>query len=124
VITCFIDDDFGLRNRQDIGIDTICWEADYPHSDATWPNSPEHLWRSIWALPSGDINKITHENAMRAFHYDPISIFGRDNCTVGALRDRSKHIDTRPVSRGGLNPAADTRKPVTSADIKKILAHV
>jgi hypothetical protein len=28
------------------------------------------------------------------------------------------------VSRGGLNPAADTRKPVTSADIKKILAHV
>jgi predicted TIM-barrel fold metal-dependent hydrolase len=118
VITCFIDDDFGLRNRQDIGIDTICWEADYPHSDATWPNSPEHLWRSIWALPSGDINKITHENAMRAFHYDPVSIFGRDNCTVGALRD------TRPVSRGGLNPAADTRKPVTSADIKKILAHV
>jgi predicted TIM-barrel fold metal-dependent hydrolase len=124
VITCFIDDDFGLRNRQDIGIDTICWEADYPHSDATWPNSPEHLWRSIWALPSGDINKITHLNAMRAFHYDPVSIFGRDNCTVGALRDRSQHVDTRPVSRGGLNPAADTRKPVTSADIKKILAHV
>jgi predicted TIM-barrel fold metal-dependent hydrolase len=124
IITCFIDDDFGLRNRQDIGIDTICWEADYPHSDATWPNSPEHLWRSIWALPSGDINKITHENAMRAFRYDPVSVFGRDNCTVGALRDRSQHVDTRPVSRGGLNPAADTRKPVTSADIKKILAHV
>jgi predicted TIM-barrel fold metal-dependent hydrolase len=124
VITCFIDDDFGLRNRQDIGIDTICWEADYPHSDATWPNSPEHLWRTIWALPSGDINKITHENAMRCFHYDPISIFGRDNCTVGALRDRSKHVDTRPLSRGGLNPAAATGKPVTSADIKKILAHV
>jgi predicted TIM-barrel fold metal-dependent hydrolase len=124
VITCFIDDDFGLRNRQDIGIDTICWEADYPHSDATWPNSPEHLWRTIWALPSGDINKITHENAMRYFHYDPISIFGRDNCTVGALRDRSKHVDTRPLSRGGLNPAAATGKPVTSADIKKILAHV
>jgi len=124
VITCFIDDDFGLRNRQDVGIDTICWEADYPHSDATWPNSPEHLWRSIWALPSGDINKITHENAMRAFHYDPISIFGRDNCTVGALRARSQHVDTRPLSRGGLNPAADTRKPVTSADIKKILSHV
>jgi len=124
VITCFIDDEFGVRNRQDIGIDTICWEADYPHSDATWPHSPEHLWRTLWALPSGDVNKITHENAMRAFHYDPISIFGRDNCTVGALRARSQHVDTRPVSRGGLNPAADTHKPVTSADIKKILAHV
>ena len=124
VITCFIDDEFGLRNRQDIGIESICWEADYPHSDATWPNSPEHLWRSLWALPSGDIDKITHRNAMRAFHYDPISIFGRENCTVGALRARSQHVDTRPVSRGGLNPVADARKPVTSADIKKILAHV
>ncbi len=41
VMTCFIDDEFGLRNRQDIGIDIICWEADYPHSDATWPRSPE-----------------------------------------------------------------------------------
>jgi hypothetical protein len=61
---------------------------------------------------------------MRAFHYDPISIFGRDSCTVGALRDRAQHVDTRPLSRGGLNPATGTHKPVTSADIKKILAHV
>jgi predicted TIM-barrel fold metal-dependent hydrolase len=77
-ITCFIDDEFGLRNRQDIGIDIICWEADYPHSDATWPNSPENLWKAIRALPSGDIDRITHRNAMAAFGYDPIARFGRD----------------------------------------------
>jgi predicted TIM-barrel fold metal-dependent hydrolase len=124
VLTCFIDDEFGLRNRQDIGIDIICWEADYPHSDATWPNSPEHLWRGIRSLPSGDIDKITHRNAMRAFSYDPIAVLGRDNCTVGALRERAKHVDTRPMSRGGLNPNAGTVRPVTSADIKRILSHV
>jgi predicted TIM-barrel fold metal-dependent hydrolase len=124
VITCFIDDEFGLRNRQDIGIDIICWEADYPHSDATWPNSPENLWKGVRSLPSGDIDKITHLNAMRAFSYDPVAKFGRENCTVGALRERAKHVDIRPISRGGLNPGAASEKPVTSADIKKILSHV
>jgi hypothetical protein len=61
---------------------------------------------------------------MRAFNYDPLARFGRDNCTVEALRARSTHVDTRPLSRGGLNPGAGLEKPVTSADIKKILAHV
>jgi predicted TIM-barrel fold metal-dependent hydrolase len=124
VLTCFIDDEFGLRNRQDIGIDIICWEADYPHSDASWPQSPERLWQGIRSLPSGDIDKITQLNAMRAFSYDPIAAFGRDSCTVGALRERAKHVDTRPVSRGGLNPSAGGERPVTSADIKRILSHV
>ena len=124
VITCFIDDEFGIRNRQDVGIDSICWEADYPHSDATWPRSPEHLWQSLRMLPSTDINKMTHLNAMRAFSYDPLSIFGRDNCTVAALRSKAENVDIRPLSRGGLNPSADLTRPVTSADIKKILSHV
>ena len=26
-----------------IGIDNICWEADYPHSDSMWPGAPEQL---------------------------------------------------------------------------------
>jgi len=123
-ITCFIDDEFGLRNRQDIGIDIICWEADYPHSDATWPKSPENLWKAIRPLPSGDIDKITHRNAMAAFSYDPIARFGRENCTVGALREKARHVDISPVSRGGLNPGQSAERPVTSADIKKILSHV
>jgi hypothetical protein len=51
-------------------------------------------------------------------------VFGRENCTVGALRDRAKHVDIRAISRGGLNPSSSSEKPVTSADIKKILSHV
>ena len=40
VQACFIDDVTGLRNRDVIGIDTITWECDYPHSDSTWPSRP------------------------------------------------------------------------------------
>ena len=32
IITCFIDDAAGVRNRDLIGIDNITWECDYPHS--------------------------------------------------------------------------------------------
>src|SRR3984885_5386453 len=123
-VPCFIAAGFGLGNRQDIGIDIICWEADYPHSDATWPKSPENLWKAIRPLPSGDIDKITHRNAMAAFSYDPVARFGRENCTVGALREKARHVDTSPMSRGGLSPGSSSERPVTSADIKKILSHV
>ncbi len=44
-LTCFIADPIGVKLRHDIGIDNIAWEADYPHSDSTWPGAPEELWR-------------------------------------------------------------------------------
>lgn len=121
-LTCFIDDVFGLKNRHDIGVETICWESDYPHSDSVWPNAPEHLFESVKTFPDEEIDRITHLNAMREFGYDPFSVFGRENCTVGALRAKATHVSTEPVSRGGLNPLPDSTRPVTSADVKKILA--
>ena len=33
----------GWQLRNEIGIDNICWEADYPHSDSMWPGAPEQL---------------------------------------------------------------------------------
>ncbi|MFP6850453.1 MAG: amidohydrolase family protein [Pseudomonas sp.] len=125
VMTCFIDDEFGLQNRGDIGIDMIAWECDYPHSDCTWPESPEVLWPSLSSLSTSDIDKITHQNAMRVFNFDPFApMGGQDNCTVGALRALARHVNTEPVSRGGLNPSVEKGEPVTSVDIKKVLSHV
>ena len=41
IITCFIDDAFGVESRANMNVDNICWECDYPHSDSTWPQAPE-----------------------------------------------------------------------------------
>ncbi len=41
VICCFIDDHFGVESRAHLNMDAVCWECDYPHSDSTWPQSPE-----------------------------------------------------------------------------------
>ena len=73
IITCFIDDAVGLDNRDHLNIDNITWECDYPHSDSTWPHSPELLYPSLEGMTDQEIDKVTHLNAMRVFDYDPFS---------------------------------------------------
>jgi hypothetical protein len=69
------------------------------------------------------INKITHLNTMREFSYDPISLLGRENCTVGALRAQAGHVSIEPaLGLGGAAPVRDPNKPVTSGDINKMFA--
>ncbi|WP_075790722.1 amidohydrolase family protein [Massilia putida] len=122
-ITCFIDDKFGLHNTQFMNIDKITWECDYPHSDTVWPHCPEALWESIKHLPKESIDKITHLNAMREFNFDPFAIMPREESTVGALRAKATHVDTRPVAnQGGHNPSNSEGKPVTSAEVMKLFA--
>jgi predicted TIM-barrel fold metal-dependent hydrolase len=87
VITCFIDDAVGIKMRDEIGIDTICWECDYPHSDSTWPRSPERVVEYMADLSEDELAKVTHLNAMRHFQFDPFVSIPRDKATVGALRE-------------------------------------
>jgi predicted TIM-barrel fold metal-dependent hydrolase len=121
LITCFIEDRFGLHNLAFIGEDMVTWESDYPHSDCTWPESPEILWNSVQHLSDQTINKITHLNAMREFSYDPFAVIGRENCTVGALRAQATHVSTEPaLGMGGAKPEIQKGRPVTSGDIEKM----
>ena len=102
VILCFIEDEFGARHAREIGVDRICIETDYPHSDAIWPNAPEvleaHFARTD--LTDDEIDKMTHRNAIDFFHYDPFSIRPRERCTVGALRAEAAGHDVSVQSKG------------------------
>ncbi len=88
ILTCFISDPIGLQHLDVIGVDNVCWEQDYPHSDSSWPTAPEELHRQVerYGVSDADLNKITHENAMRWYHFDPFAIRPKQRCTVGALR--------------------------------------
>ena len=100
IITCFIDDPTGVEIRHRVGIDTITWECDYPHSDSTWPQSPERVMKSLAGVPDDEIDKITHLNAMRHFRYDPFLVRPREQCTVGALRAGATDVDVSYHSSG------------------------
>jgi len=103
IVTCFIDDASGLELRHRVGIDSITWECDYPHSDSTWPHSPELLGKSLGGIPDDEVDKMTHRNAMRVFHFDPFAIRPRERCTVGALRSEASDVDISIRSLGRKN---------------------
>ena len=96
VVTCFIDDPAGVELRHRVGIDSMCWEADYPHSDSTWPQSPEMLMKSLDGVPDEEIEKFTYRNAMRHYRFDPFAHRPKEQCTVGALRARAVDVDVTP----------------------------
>ena len=100
-LTCFISDPIGVANRDVIGIDNIAWEADYPHSDSLWPDAPEDLSGVFakYAVSDSDINKMTHENAMRWYSFDPFSHISRGDATVGALRASAVGHDISVMNR-------------------------
>ena len=103
IVTCFIDDASGLELRHRVGIDSITWECDYPHSDSTWPHSPELLGKSLVGIPDDEIDKMTHLNAMRIFQLDPFAVRPKERCTVGALRAEASDVDTSIRSLGRQN---------------------
>jgi predicted TIM-barrel fold metal-dependent hydrolase len=103
IVTCFIDDASGLELRHRVGIDSITWECDYPHSDSTWPHSPELLWKSLSGIPDDEVDKMTHLNAMRVFTFDPFAARARERCTVGALRSEAADVDISVRSLGRKN---------------------
>jgi predicted TIM-barrel fold metal-dependent hydrolase len=128
IISCFIDDKVGIENLHHMNIDMVTWECDYPHSDTLWPNCPEYLWESVKNIDKEIVDKITHLNVMREYSFDPFAILGRENCTVGALRELGKDVDVSPrTNLGGRKTDSMTvdvanRKPVTSGEIIKMLA--
>jgi predicted TIM-barrel fold metal-dependent hydrolase len=85
-LTCFISDPVGIKLRDMIGIDNIAWECDYPHSDSSWPLAPEELATVAADVPAAELNKITYQNALRWYSFDPFAHRPQEKCTVGALR--------------------------------------
>jgi hypothetical protein len=115
ILTCFIDDKFGVASREFLNMDHVMWECDYPHSDSTWPFSPEDVARHFDGVSDHDIDRMTHLNAMKHFHYDPFSVLGgRDNCTVASLRARAEGHD---VAIRSVNPDAVGRHAARAVDL-------
>jgi predicted TIM-barrel fold metal-dependent hydrolase len=93
VVTCFIDDEFGIESRHKMNIDMITWECDYPHSDSTWPLAPETVGAYLADVPDAEVAKITHENALRLFSFDAFKHVPKSEATVGALRAQAADVD-------------------------------
>ena len=109
VVVCFIDDPVGVEMRHKMNIDMITWECDYPHSDSTWPQSPEFVIeadarrarrrdRQDDAHATRCVSSTTTRSRRSA---------GASNCNVAALRSRPRVGTCRSRRR-----ASRPRRPV------------
>jgi predicted TIM-barrel fold metal-dependent hydrolase len=122
IVTCFIDDAVGVEARSHLNPDTITWECDYPHSDSTWPKSPEILAEALTGVPDDEVDKITHLNAMRIFQFDPFSVRPREKCTVGALRAEAADVDVSEKSAGvKFEPPSEPIRIIDLAERAKVI---
>lgn len=120
-LACFIEDAAGLRLLDLIGEDIVCLESDYPHSDSTWPHTPERLAPKLAGLSPETVAKITHRNAMAHFGFDPFTHADPAACTVGSLRARAGHVDVGPSPLR--RPFVAPTKPLTLLDMLSKAEH-
>jgi predicted TIM-barrel fold metal-dependent hydrolase len=68
---CMIEEPVCLKYRDDIGVDHIMWECDYPHTDTTWPDSQSITEGVLKAagVSTAEADLITHGNAERIFRW-------------------------------------------------------
>ena len=62
---CFINDPHGLASLDEIGIDHVTAETDYPHSDSTWPDTKEIMTKLLAGLSDAQVEQIVRGNAIK-----------------------------------------------------------
>jgi predicted TIM-barrel fold metal-dependent hydrolase len=67
----FESDPIGIRNRDEIGVDTLMWAADYPHSASSFPGSMKQIERDFGELSKEERRKITWDNVAKLYGIKP-----------------------------------------------------
>ena len=67
---CFFRDRHGVKSLDEIGVDRITFETDYPHTDSTWPDTKE-IATDMFADLSDELTyKIVRGNAIEMLGLD------------------------------------------------------
>jgi predicted TIM-barrel fold metal-dependent hydrolase len=64
----FEEDEFGVQNRDRIGIENLMWATDYPHPDSTWPESQKVIETHFKDVPIEETRLMIGGNAARLYN--------------------------------------------------------
>lgn len=68
---CFIHEPITPKLLDEIGVENIMVETDYPHTATNWPHSLDRVNESLAGLPDDARYKILRGNAERVFNFTP-----------------------------------------------------
>jgi predicted TIM-barrel fold metal-dependent hydrolase len=74
VFGCFIDDGVGAAAIEQLGVDAVMVEVDYPHADSIWPRVREVVDQQLAHLSPADQRKVRRDNAARLFRFEPSGV--------------------------------------------------
>jgi predicted TIM-barrel fold metal-dependent hydrolase len=70
---CFVsfqEDAHGIRMRDAVGVETLMWGSDYPHTESTFPRSRAITDEILAGVPERERTLILRDNAARMFGFD------------------------------------------------------
>jgi predicted TIM-barrel fold metal-dependent hydrolase len=125
-----------VEHRHEIGLETISFGRDYPHSEGTWPNTKDYLRTLFAGVPENEARLILGENLARFLQLDRAALapvvervgFTSDEILQGdAALDPAleAHLD----ARCGLGKPyeGDARlaqlEPLLAQDLSRVTAH-
>src|SRR5262245_27553135 len=69
VSATFQEDRIGITLRARVGIDSLLWASDYPHTDSTWPHSRAVVARDFADVPRAELQRIVCGNTARLYGF-------------------------------------------------------
>jgi predicted TIM-barrel fold metal-dependent hydrolase len=101
-----------VEHRHEIGVETMSFGRDYPHSEGTWPNTKQYLHTLFGDVPEAEARLILGENLARFLKLDRAAlapVVERIGFTVDDILDGDTSID--PVLEAHLNARCGLGKP-------------
>ncbi|MEM8707639.1 MAG: amidohydrolase family protein, partial [Actinomycetota bacterium] len=68
VYSCFFKDSAGMKLLDEVGVDNVLFETDYPHSDGTFPHSRAVAHELFGHLEPDVVHKLARGNAIKLFN--------------------------------------------------------
>jgi predicted TIM-barrel fold metal-dependent hydrolase len=65
----FQEDAYGVRLRDVIGVETLLWGSDYPHTESTFPRSQEIVAEILAGVDPSEVRAIVCDNAARLYGF-------------------------------------------------------
>lgn len=93
----FQEDHAGIALRHSIGIDTICWASDFPHSVSDWPWSREVVGRMMKDVPADERRRIQALNILAQLGV--ITAAQKEEMAAAALAPDPEHVPARGERR-------------------------
>ena len=97
-----------IDGREEVGIDKICWGADYPHYEGCFPYSREAMQLAFCDLPESEVRQMLGENAATLYKFD-----------MAKLKPFAEKVRVMPKDIA--KPLTEIPEGVTSPNLRKAL---